>query len=241
VSGPRWLPGLKDVLPLIITIAVLTTGQSMLEDSDTGWHIRAGERILETGEVPRVDPFSFSAEGEPWYAWEWLADAGMGAIHRVSGLRGLVAVTAIVIALAFSIAQRLGLRLGGGAFATFGLTALAATRVDHPLAGAATHGLLRAGGDLSSGAGDGPKGSVDARSVGAGAAQRDLVQSSRRLCPRTGVNRDLPGWRASAGGATALVAAPSDARPDRGVGGDLAESVTDKSFTVISWITSARR
>ena len=33
---------------------------ALFGDTDTGWHIRNGERILASGSLPHADPFSFS-------------------------------------------------------------------------------------------------------------------------------------------------------------------------------------
>ena len=63
--------------------------EQLFRDSDTGWHIRTGEGILRNLAVPRVDPYSFSRPGGEWYAWEWAADAAMGAAHRGAGLAGV--------------------------------------------------------------------------------------------------------------------------------------------------------
>ncbi len=63
--------------------------QMFFRDSDSGWHIRNGERILATGEVPRTDPYSFSKPGGAWFAWEWLADVAMAKAHGWDGLRGV--------------------------------------------------------------------------------------------------------------------------------------------------------
>src|SRR6476620_11572409 len=48
--------------------------QKLFRDSDAGWHIRTGERVLATGALPRVDTYSFTRAGAPWFAWEWGAD-----------------------------------------------------------------------------------------------------------------------------------------------------------------------
>ena len=45
---------------------------SMLVDGDTGWHLRAGEWILNHHQLPTSDFFSFTKSGQPWFAWEWL-------------------------------------------------------------------------------------------------------------------------------------------------------------------------
>ena len=67
--------------------------QKLFRDSDAGWHIRTGEAILATGNLPRTDPYSFTRGGQPWFAWEWLADVAIGGIHRALGLKGVASST----------------------------------------------------------------------------------------------------------------------------------------------------
>jgi len=71
---------------------------ALLADGDTGWHIRTGERILATGAVPRVDPYSFTKPGEPWFAWEWLSQLVLAAVFRLAGLKGVVLAAGVLIA-----------------------------------------------------------------------------------------------------------------------------------------------
>jgi len=74
--------------------------QSLLSDGDTGWHIRTGQAILETGKIPVRDPFSFSRPGAPWFAWEWLSDVFFALVYRLHGLEAVVGLAAAVIAVA---------------------------------------------------------------------------------------------------------------------------------------------
>jgi hypothetical protein len=99
----RWgtlVPSLSD-LAFLMPMAVLfwcTTGVGwLLADSDTGWHIRTGEWILRNGRVPAVDIFSFTKAGQPWFAWEWLSDVLMAAIHSHFGLTEIVLVSLLVL------------------------------------------------------------------------------------------------------------------------------------------------
>ncbi len=71
--------------------------QNLFRDSDAGWHIRSGERILATRTLPRTDPFSFTRAGQPWFAWEWLSDVAVGTIHRSLGLRGVALFYTVAI------------------------------------------------------------------------------------------------------------------------------------------------
>ena len=73
---------------------------ALFHDSDAGWHIRNGERILQSHVLPRVDAFSFSKAGEPWMAWEWGADVVTGAVHQAAGLGGVALLYGMAIGAA---------------------------------------------------------------------------------------------------------------------------------------------
>ncbi len=54
----------------------------LLNNSDTYWHIRAGEWMLAHGQVLRADPFSYTVAGAPWHTQEWLAEIAMALSWR---------------------------------------------------------------------------------------------------------------------------------------------------------------
>jgi hypothetical protein len=87
--------------------------QKLFRDSDAGWHIRAGEAILSTGALPRTDPYSFTRAGQPWLAWEWMADVAVGAIDRTAGLSGVALFYAAAIAAGVWLWFRLHWALDG--------------------------------------------------------------------------------------------------------------------------------
>lgn len=97
------LPSFSDCLFIFIIVWLFVASQSgwqrLIEDGDTGWHIRTGQIILATGSVPRTDPFSFSKPGAPWYAWEWLSDVGLALLHQALGLKGVTLAAGVLIAL----------------------------------------------------------------------------------------------------------------------------------------------
>src|SRR5260370_18564387 len=98
----RWfVPSLPDVFfgaLLLATVAHPQGLRSLLSDGDTGWHIRAGELILQTGRVPVADPFSFSRPQQPWFAWEWLADVVVAQTWRWRGPAGGAALAGALVA-----------------------------------------------------------------------------------------------------------------------------------------------
>ncbi len=95
------LPSVADFVFLAILFWLFFFGAgapSLLGDGDTGWHIRAGEYILASGQFPHHDLFSFSMEGKQWFAWEWLADVLFALVHQLGGLQGIVLLAGVVIA-----------------------------------------------------------------------------------------------------------------------------------------------
>jgi hypothetical protein len=83
---------------------------------DLWWHIRAGELIVRTAAVPRVDPFSFTAAGLPWTYHSWLSGVVFWWVHEAAGDAGLVAVRAVAVCasllIAWTAARRRGVDAG---------------------------------------------------------------------------------------------------------------------------------
>lgn len=90
--------------------------QRFFRDSDTGWHIRTGESILDGGSLPRSDPYSFTMSGKPWFAWEWGSDLLMGVAHRLDGLTGVALLYAAAVACATWLWFQLHWASGGNFF-----------------------------------------------------------------------------------------------------------------------------
>jgi hypothetical protein len=87
------LPSIADVFFVAVFLYfAIPPDKDMLLDGDTGYHIRAGEYILDTLSIPTVDLFSFITPTLPWTAHEWLSEVILALLHRLGGL------TAVVIA-----------------------------------------------------------------------------------------------------------------------------------------------
>jgi hypothetical protein len=83
IPRPDWR-AVALLVPVLAFQALRKVGA--IYDSDTWWHLATGRLILEQKAIPRVDPFSWTANGEPWQPNGWLSDALMAALERIGGL-----------------------------------------------------------------------------------------------------------------------------------------------------------
>jgi len=129
-GGSGWLsylvPSVADLLfiALLLGLSCGALGRLLLRDGGTGWHIRNGQLMLQTHSITRVDPFSATMSGQPWFAWEWMYDVLIAAIHQVLGLNGVVFYTAAIMAATFVLLFYLAVRRGGSLPITFFLLVL---------------------------------------------------------------------------------------------------------------------
>ena len=69
--------------------ALAAFAPALFNDSDTYWHIRAGEWMLDHHAVLRADVFSYTRMGAPWDAQEWLSEILMALGWRAGGWAGV--------------------------------------------------------------------------------------------------------------------------------------------------------
>lgn len=93
-------------LVILLVLTLSAAGKNLLADADTGYHIRAGEYILDHGEIPKHDIFSYRSPPLPWTAHEWLSEVVMAAVHRVVGLTGVVVFFSLLISLTYALLFR---------------------------------------------------------------------------------------------------------------------------------------
>jgi hypothetical protein len=102
-----------------------------LVDGDVWWHLRAGEAVLSTGQVPRVDTWTLVGEGMRWISQDWLSNTLMAALLAGGGSLGetlLSLAFGALVVLAFALLWRaVGVRNPGSGWLarfvwlTFGL------------------------------------------------------------------------------------------------------------------------
>jgi hypothetical protein len=95
-----------NVRRLVIAIAflgiVFMASRPMI-DSDTWWHLRTGQWIVDHRALPAVDQFSLTRSGTPWYYPAWLSEVVMVEVFTVAGLPGLNLMFSALIVLSFVV------------------------------------------------------------------------------------------------------------------------------------------
>lgn len=80
-----------------------------LDSYDVWYQLQAGEDILRSGAVPRVDNYSFTRAGEPWLLNAWLSAVVLALIYGLAGSTGLILLK-IILGLCFFAGVALLLR-----------------------------------------------------------------------------------------------------------------------------------
>lgn len=104
-----FIPSILDSIFLILIIGIIyvTTGGIVLQDGDTGYHIRTGRYILENLRVPTHDFYSYTCTGKDWVAFSWGNDVIYAIADKIAGLNGVVILATIFILATLYIVYKL--------------------------------------------------------------------------------------------------------------------------------------
>jgi hypothetical protein len=100
-----WL-STERLLICILFIAIFVMAVRVPTDSDTWWHLRSGQLMVEQGRILRTDPFSHTRGGQPWIDHGWLAQIGIYLLYRAGGFPGLSLGLAALVTLTFALVYR---------------------------------------------------------------------------------------------------------------------------------------
>jgi hypothetical protein len=97
---------------------------------DFGWHLRAGNWILEHGRPPLVDFITFTASGQPWVDHEWLFQVLLAALVAAGGLPAAWGLKILLVAGSILLPCGVLLRRGHhpAAVALLGVVAVSGAR-----------------------------------------------------------------------------------------------------------------
>src|SRR5688572_8020193 len=80
---------------LLLLLASLTVFK--MSNNDIWIHLRTGQTILETWNVPDNDPYSFTAADHDYVAHEWLSGVVFHLVYAAGGVTGLIFFKSAVI------------------------------------------------------------------------------------------------------------------------------------------------
>jgi hypothetical protein len=96
------VPSLADIFFLCpFLLLSLDSGNKLLNDAGTGFHIRTGQYVIANVTIPRYDLFSQVTPPLPWFAHEWLSGVIMALVHQIFGLTGIVLFFSFLISLTY--------------------------------------------------------------------------------------------------------------------------------------------
>jgi hypothetical protein len=111
------------LLKAIALLAVFAMSARISVDTDTWWHLRAGEWIVENRVVPHQDPFSYTRASADWNYPGWIVEIPMYLIYKTFGPGGLNVWTAVIVTLTFGFVWG---TMSGGSFSKAFMIVLAA-------------------------------------------------------------------------------------------------------------------
>ena len=98
--GDAWLGWL--CLAAIISLAFCMNFHTLV-DTDIFWHLKTGEIIFTTHQVPDKDVYSFTMAGKEWIDSQWLFQLVLFLLYRLSGYAGMIVVAAILNTLTWAL------------------------------------------------------------------------------------------------------------------------------------------
>ncbi|NTV66043.1 MAG: hypothetical protein HGA65_21255, partial [Oscillochloris sp.] len=81
--------------------------------NDFWWHMATGRLIVEHGQIPAVDSFSYTRTGEPFYNQSWLGQLLMYGLYQLGGAALVIMAQAALLASTYGLLLRLCLRRSG--------------------------------------------------------------------------------------------------------------------------------
>lgn len=119
----------------VLLLAVFQFSENTV-DPDLWGHVVFGQQMLHSHAIPKVDTYSWTADGQPWINHEWVAEIILAVFYTAWGGSGILLLKMVVGLAAFAICLRLGAqRLSWPArFVAWGFAALAVVETSYGFA-----------------------------------------------------------------------------------------------------------
>lgn len=103
-AGPALSPVLSDggqtgrwVVASAVLAVLLPNLLRVHADPDLWGHLLFGMTAIQQGELARIDPYSYTAAGQPWTNHEWLTEWMFGIVYAAAGPAGLVLLRGVLL------------------------------------------------------------------------------------------------------------------------------------------------
>jgi hypothetical protein len=117
-----------------VLVLIASAGWDALGDPDVWWHLRLGRWIVAAHAIPGTEMFSYTAQGSPLVAHEWLADVVFATLAAAGGLF-LVTVGMAAVAWSGFIAVALRARARGAGPLAIAIGMALAAKAAEPVLG----------------------------------------------------------------------------------------------------------
>src|SRR5262249_34354622 len=100
VVKPRGL--LVGALYGLTLLAVFTPALASSTEFDFWWSLAPGERILAPRSIPATDPFSYTAQGQPWINHMWASQLVVLGLWQTGGRIALILLKSAIVTATFA-------------------------------------------------------------------------------------------------------------------------------------------
>ena len=95
---------IRNLFLIILFCGIFYLSLRPIVDPDFWWHLRTGQLIDQTQEIPNADPFSFTANAKQWVTHEWLSEFFIFELFKLGGYGLLIFIFSGIITASFLFA-----------------------------------------------------------------------------------------------------------------------------------------
>jgi len=95
---------IRNLFLIVLFCGIFYLSLRPIVDPDFWWHLRTGQLIDQTQEVPHADPFSFTVNAKQWVTHEWLSELFIFESFKLGGYGLLIFIFSGVITASFLFA-----------------------------------------------------------------------------------------------------------------------------------------
>ncbi|HET9480364.1 MAG TPA: hypothetical protein VFP98_01280, partial [Candidatus Polarisedimenticolia bacterium] len=95
------MPASHRVALALVFVLLAALSLRQVGSLDAGFHLKAGERMLQGAGWPRTDPFTFTINDHPWVDTSWGYQVLLAAVHSIAGAPGITLMHAALVLLVF--------------------------------------------------------------------------------------------------------------------------------------------